>query len=351
MGKIPWRVAAPAILLSIACAGLALWLIAAQDDKGRDNDEDRPIIAPSRVSRQEGREILVLDQDAQEKAGLVTAMPVAARLSRTVASFGTVVEPAEIVEAGAAFGEARPRLSAAEARLAAASAALARAKALFEDGKSLSLAQLQAAEEAYAAELAARGAAAAQLRAVDDSARQRWGDLLARNIAEDSSQARALREGRTLLVRVAIPGAEPPPATSLLSWQGSGAIEASLVAALPKIDPRFQQRLALYSVSAAQPLVPGATVAVSLPRGAAREGALIPAGAVVWAEGGAWVYRELSPGRFGRDRVSEPEGQPDDAVFVPSLPADRKVVVKGAQTLLSEEAREHIQVGEEGRSK
>jgi hypothetical protein len=72
---------------------------------------------------------------------------------------------------------------------------------------------------------------------------------------------------------------------------------------------------------------------------------------VLWAEGEAWVYREIAEGRFRRDRIGPPESQPDGRVFIAALPTDKPVVARGAQILLSEEAREHIQVGEEGRSK
>lgn len=335
----------------VAAGGLIFGYLDQQDDRDRDKLEERPIIAPSRVVQDGERTVVVLDPAAMDGGGIQTIDPVASKFGHRVSSFGTVVEPAEIIESAGTHGEAKAKLAAAEAKLAASRAAWNRAKALYSDGRSMSMAQMQAVEEVYHADEAARSEAMAKLQAVTEAARQMWGEVLAKSIADQGAAAKTYRSGTQLLVRVALPGSGQPPAQAELSWDGSGAAIARLVGVLPKVDPRFQQRLVLYSVSAHDGPAPGATVGVQLAGGVPQDGALVPASALVWWEGSAWIYTQLDEGKFSRMLVPDPNSQQGGQVFVAGLGADKPVVSQGAQVLLSEESRDKIQVGEEGRSK
>ncbi len=332
-------------------AGLIFGYLDQQDDRERDKLEERPIIAPSRIVHEDDKTIVVLDLASIEAVGIATVSSVASKMGHQVASFGTVVEPSEIIESAGAHGEAKARLAATNAKLAASMAAWNRAKLLFSDGRSMSQAQMQTVEEAYHSDEAARLEAQAKLDAVSEAARQVWGDALAKSISDQGPAAKSYRSGKQLLVRVAIPGSGQPPVKAELSWDGGGVAVASLVGTLPKVDPRFQQRLALYSVPALDGPAPGATVGVQLASGGLQTGAMVPASALVWWDGSAWIYTQADKGKFSRLVVPNPEAQAGGLVFVAGLPADQMVVVQGAQVLLSEESRDKIQVGEEGRSK
>jgi hypothetical protein len=64
---------------------------------------------------------------------------------------------------------------------------------------------------------------------------------------------------------------------------------------------------------------------------------------MVWWQGYAWVYEQTTPGRFVRRQV--PTDSPlESGVFVSRgfSPRDQ-IVIRGAQTLLSEEFRSQIQ--------
>ena len=79
-----------------------------------------------------------------------------------------------------------------------------------------------------------------------------------------------------------------------------------------------------------------------IPNGARRSGVSLPSSALVWHAGKAWVYRENADGSFTRLAI-DPDTANGATLFVESVlvPGDR-VVVTGAQTLLSEEFRSHI---------
>ena len=347
----PLRLGLGAVAALGIAAGLVFGYLDQQEDRERDKLEEKPIVAPSRVVHDGERTLVVLDQAALEGGGIQTVSPVPSKLGHRVASFGTVVEPSEIIESAAAHGEAKARLAATDAKLAASFAAWNRAKALFSDGKSMSMAQMQTVEESYHSDQAARLEAQAKLDSVTEAARQVWGDGLAKSISDQGAAAKSYRSGKQLLVRVAIPGSGQAPQQAELSWDGGGVAMAHLVVSLPKVDPRFQQRLALYSVAALDGPAPGATVGAQLSSGGSVQGALVPSSALVWWDGAAWIYAQVEEGKFTRQAVADPESQSGGQVFVSGLDGALPVVSQGAQVLLSEESRDKIQVGEEGRSK
>jgi hypothetical protein len=143
----------------------------------------------------------------------------------------------------------------------------------------------------------------------------------------------------------------PPPEQVEVEWDDGATSAVRLVTLLPKVDTRFQQRLALYAAAAASGPPPGITVRVKLLAGAAAQGIKVPATAVVWWDGSAWIYAQTDEDRFTRVRVADPTVMADGQVFVAGGPDNRPIVSQGAQALLSEESRDRIQVGEEGRSK
>jgi hypothetical protein len=83
-----------------------------------------------------------------------------------------------------------------------------------------------------------------------------------------------------------------------------------------------------------------------LPVGRSEEGVLIPPSAVVWKDGKAWVYVERGEGSFVRKQVSA-DAQAVGSFVVSNLPAGTRVVVRGAQLLLSEEFHTEVHAGEE----
>ena len=98
----------------------------------------------------------------------------------------------------------------------------------------------------------------------------------------------------------------------------------------------------LKSASGRSGLKPGTGLNVRLPVGRKDTAVAVPNSAVVWAEGKPWVYQETAPGRFVRRPVeaTEPHGK---GIFVRlGLSPGDKIVVRGAQVLLSQEIRSKI---------
>ena len=83
-----------------------------------------------------------------------------------------------------------------------------------------------------------------------------------------------------------------------------------------------------------------------LPIGPTVQGVMIPAAAVVWWQGKAWVYVQTDPNHFVRRELSTETPVPEGWFVGTGLAAGDSIVVRGAQLLLSEEFRAQIQVSE-----
>ena len=92
-------------------------------------------------------------------------------------------------------------------------------------------------------------------------------------------------------------------------------------------------------MASAQPeFVPGANLLALLEIGNQIRGVILPTSSVVWTEGRSWAYLQTAANQFSRREV--PTEIPVDNGYLVSagFPTGSKVVIRGAQSLLSEES-------------
>jgi multidrug efflux pump subunit AcrA (membrane-fusion protein) len=151
------------------------------------------------------------------------------------------------------------------------------------------------------------------------------------------------------LVRVPWPEDAAPPRAIRIAAAGR-RIPAALLGAAPSADSLTGRPAYLYRAEAAwSGGRPGAVVPVSFAARAApaAKGVVVPLAAVVQWEGLTWAYVRRGPGRY--ERVPVPTSHPTSGGWVVErgiAPGD-SIVVRGAETLLSEEFRGRVTVGEE----
>jgi hypothetical protein len=68
----------------------------------------------------------------------------------------------------------------------------------------------------------------------------------------------------------------------------------------------------------------------------------VPTSAIVWHDGQPWVYREARDHGFVRVAVPAMPGAGSSLFVDSALTPGQRVVIRGAQTLLSEEFRQQI---------
>jgi hypothetical protein len=120
------------------------------------------------------------------------------------------------------------------------------------------------------------------------------------------------------------------------------------VALAAAVDPKTQGQPFIFRVpDPSFSLRPGLSVTAYLEvPGPRRQGVVIPRSAVVRQSGKTWVYVQTALDQFARREVSL-EDPTAEGWFARSISAGDRVVTTGAQTLLSEEFKSQIQVGEE----
>jgi len=316
------------------------------------DEEDRQAQAkkgPAPISTENGQIVLTLDATTQNRLGLqITTL--AATVTRAQATFpAAVLSVQDLAASRNNFVAAQAQIQKAHIAAEVARKQYTRLETLFEQDRNISEKSLQSAEATLKTNQADVRAGEQQQTLQESVARQEWGNVAAKWAMEGSPELERILDQSEVLVQMTIPSASTygaPKAISLETPSGT-TTKANLVSAFPRVDLRIQGRSFLYVAPARPGLTPGINLLAHLSVGGAMKGVIVPTAAVVWSEGKAWVYQQTAADRFTRRAV--PTDIPVASGFLvtqPFSPGD-KLVVQGAQTLLSEELLLHGQGGGE----
>lgn len=294
-------------------------------------------------------------------------------------SIGSVeprLAPIERVDLAMRLSDARAGVEAAEARFSTARLTFERARALNADNKNVSDRAVQEAESAFKADEAQLGAARRNITELEAaSSSQAAGispmplivarggevvEILARpNEAVESGQPllRVTRFDR-LLARVDVVAGEivdRAPASARIAVVGreDQPMTGQRISLAQSVDPTTLGEGFVFRLSGAPAsLRPGTAVIAYLSApGAAEEAVVVPYSAVVRFGGKAWVYRQLADDKFSRREIAADRSNDTGFVVTQGLKAGERLVVRGAQLLLSEEQKSQIQILEEAEGK
>jgi hypothetical protein len=324
--------------------------IAGRGEAQRAAERERPVKEPLRVSTENGTPVITLDAATQRRNGIATSLPAPASYFEQVRAYATVLDLARLTDLSNSYANARAQQQTAQARLAASKTAFERALRLYRDQQNVSQAQLQAAEATSRADLAALAAADSQTRTLAATAQQEWGPVLGSALVEGSPMLGRLIDRRDLLLQVTLPpgvALPAPPATAAIETGKSSRAAIAFVSPATRTDPKIQGVSFFYLVAAASGVLPGMNLLVLLPSGPRVEGVTVPAAAIVWWQDRAWAYRRTGPETFARVMIPTELPAPGGGFVVKDLPKNAEFVIRGAQSLLSEEFRAQIEVGED----
>jgi|YelNatPaOPRAMG01_1025707.scaffolds.fasta_scaffold02292_12 multidrug efflux pump subunit AcrA (membrane-fusion protein) len=279
------------------------------------------------------------------------------------------LSPAERLTLTDRLNAARAELESAEAALAASAAALDRARKLNADNQNMSDRQLQEAEARFHTEEARAAAANATVRALESGlapgaapvplVADQGGEvveILARPGESVESGQPLIRLARfdCLLAHVALPPGEsaiqpPDRARVVVLGHEDRPLAGQLLSRGTAVDPSAPGQPLVYRVAApGLHLRPGMPVAAFLPvPGQRLEGAIAPPEAIIRQDGYAWIYAASGERRFERRRVQLLR-RVERGWVVSGIPPQSKVVVSGAQVLLSEELKGALPKAREG---
>jgi hypothetical protein len=326
------------------------FLVACQNRLDKDDENQKPQAnkGPSPISVENGQTVLILDIPAQNRLGIVVTT-----LTETVTYHqfgvpGVVLPVQDLVNLRNSYIPAQTQLQKARVQVDAASKEYARLKTL-QENQNISEKAFETAQATLASDEADERAGEQVLNLQESLIRQDWGNVVAKWAVEGSPELERILEQRQVLVQVTVPsGANfEAPRTILLEIPGRARTAATLVSSFPRVDPRIQGRSFLYVTEAHPGVSPGVNLRAHLAVGTQIKGVIVPASAVVWSEGRAWVYRQTATNRFTRSAMATDIPVENGFLVAEGFSKDDKVVTQGAQALLSEESVLQGRVGGE----
>ena len=365
------------ITLLIGVGAVLVWLFS-QGRRELGEQEKHPLKEASRVTIQGGESAVTLDKATQVESGIVTAPLKAISYREEIQAYGVVLELQSLVDLRKNLIHLRKNLielrnnhAAAKAQTEKALASLEasrkqydRLKTLYEDNQNVSEKALQAGEAVWRSdeanvEASRQGLLAAQeaLRAGEETinvleagVRQQWGSTLTGWLFEATPAFERLIQQKDILLQITLPSeihiSSAPQ--SILVQTGAGATAtASLVSPSPRTDPRIQGMSFFYVAPSQTGFSRGMNVRAYLPVGEKIRGVLVPDSAVLSWQGKTWVYVQSDDEHFVRREVPAKNFLKEGYFVSKGFKAGEKIVVKGAQLLLSEEFRPQTQGKEE----
>lgn len=328
----------------------ALWIAARQFRQPASPKPDGPKLTKAEMSRSGSASpaVVRLSPEQQKQIGLETATLTSALHPEQFRAYGAVLDIARVTELTNSHANAQAQLQTARVRLEVSTNAFERAKNAVKFGGAAK-AQVEAAEGTYHADQAALAAAESQVKTLAATAQQEWGPIIGKAIVERSPVVVGLIERERFLLQVTLqPGvtlAELPRAALAQAPTREANIDLRYVSAATRTDARIQGTSYFFSAPADSGILPGMNTTVYVPSGKTYEGVFIEDTAIVRWQGRSWVYLRLGQDVFKRHLISTDQPVSDDDYIVHDIPSGSAIVIRGAQALLSEEAKSELQGG------
>jgi len=315
------------IVVGVLIGSAATWIFSRHSEKEEHGEEHKE---ESRVHRGTNGEVLVkVDKETQERIGLKTETLQPAELPMEVKGYGRVVDPAPLSMLLA------EEIS-ASASLEASTKEYQRLKGLYAQEQNVSTRALEAAEATMKKDQALVEAAKTKLSLTVGQA--------AMNQSNVQEVIRPFTSFQAALVRIDLPFGESLKVTPQSGRMAALSAEehpipAEFLGPAPAADPQTQGQGFLF-VLRTNALPPGAAVIgwLQMP-GETQRGIIVPRAAIVRHEGELFVYVQTDEETFRRQEIHA-ERPVENGWFVRTgLAPPDKVVVTGAQQLLSEELK------------
>jgi hypothetical protein len=305
---------------------------------------------PNRVEQNSNQATVRLSPEQQKQVGLETAVLEAIPHPEQFRAYGAVLDIARITELTNSYANAQAQLQTAQAKLEVAKSAFDRTKNLVQSA-ALPKKEAEAAEGTFRTDQAALAAAESQVKTLAATAQQEWGPVIGKGIVERSPAVVRLIERDQFLVQVTLPPgltlAEPPRTALAQAPTRDANIDLQYLSPATRTDARIQGLSYFFSAPGDSGLLPGMNTTVYVPSGKTYEGVFVEDTAIVRWQGRSWVYLRVEPDSFKRHPISTDQPVSDDDYVVRDIPPGSEIVVRGAQVLLSEEAKSELRSGGE----
>ncbi len=306
------------LVFGFAAGAIAVWIFT------RHPEEKAAEKKPTETGKHEAG--LHLKKEQQEMAGIKVGKPEAVEQKPEMRAFGRVLDSGPLAAVIAEIESAKAAVEASEKEFE-------RLKSLKEN---IATRSLEAAEAAMKRDRVTLESAQARLLAT-------WGKPLTSR-ADLAALAKLLVNQEAALVRVDLPAGETmaafPKGLRIAAVAGEAEFrDAELIGPAPNADSQAQGQ-AFFALAREHPPSPGTSLTARLAgEGEARKGFRLPRAAVIQHDGELYVYVQTGDEVFEKKQVEVAESSMDGVFIVEGLKGEEKVVLNGAQQLLSEEQK------------
>lgn len=302
------------------------------------------VAPPTRVTIEGGLTIVTLDETTQTISGIQGEPITASRHQVEHLAYGSVLDVQGLNDLSTRYAMAQADSTAAQSAASASGQEYERNLALFKANQSVSLKVLQASQATWNTDKTKLQAASANIHSIRNSALQQFGATLAGMIgAQDATLLHRLLSREDMLLRIALPLGVDLAAPEQIAIESSEHHRetAHLISVSPQVDASTEGRAYLYRAAATLPV--GSKVAAYLPLPTPTSTSLvIPEAAILWFGGQPWAYVQIAKDRFTRRPVEDQTPYNNGYLVSTGFESGDRVVVRGAQLLLSEEQRPPI---------
>ena len=328
-------------ILLIVLAAIAGWLLGSEKSSLPVQQAIAQPAATAPVAIVNGVTVVTMDTATQLQNGIRADALTSSENRTNITAYGTVLDLQPLIDLRTRYAAALADADTASAAQAASRQEYLRSQALYQDNQNVSLKSYQAVQAAYRSDRAGTQAAALKLQNIRAAMRQQFGATLTHwALSTRSPEFDRLLNRQEVLLRITVPPGEgiAAPARIKIDANDKRRLPAQLISPSPQSDPVIQGSAYIYR--AAAPLASGTLVAAYLPTAKkGTPGMVVPADAIVWYGGQPWAYVQINATQFARYPVPEESPMQGGFFVTRGFKADQRVVVSGAQLLLSEELK------------
>ena len=290
---------------------------------------------------QQATNTLYLDHPQLKHSGIETQELLESRYTPELIAYGSVLNIQPLLETQSHLRIANAKYLAAKVDFSQTRQALQRLQNPHQN-QAISTRKLQKQQEIWRSRKALLDTSRLQMETLQQSLRLNWGEKLSSN----NKHIDSITSGQQVLLSVSLSANKTlPQGTENIFVHPTGdrkkAISAKFISAALQAD-QLSQGENYFFLATNTGLRAGMRITAWIPQTSKLSGVIIPETALLWHLGQAVVYLETQPQTFTRYTISDPIKSPT-GFFVqdPDL-VGKKIVVTGAQTLLSEEFRSQI---------
>lgn len=172
------------------------------------------------------------------------------------------------------------------------------------------------------------------------SLRLNWGNQLINQSNLNQGMILKLLNNQMSLLRVTVPkqaATHSLPQFITINTQ-SGIRKIRVLGASPRANENL---LGISVLAISDDILPmGMKFTASFPQGSTSSGVVVPTNAIIWWQGGSWVYKQISSGHFQRVSLGNSEEISEGYFVKNGLVSGDQIVTQGAQLILSKEQRD-----------